>query len=191
MKVLIIDNYDSFTFNLVQIIEQFGKCEWRVVKNDQCSIEEVAKYDKILFTPGAGLPSEAQIMTDVLKTFDQQKSILGVCLGHQAIAEYYGATLFNFEKVIHGIVKPTEILQPNDVLFRGLPSIVDVGLYHSWAVADDESFPDCLEITAKSNDGVIMALSHRTLDVKGVQFHPESIMTTWGKEMVWNWLRGW
>ncbi|MEZ4888357.1 MAG: aminodeoxychorismate/anthranilate synthase component II [Chitinophagales bacterium] len=187
MKVLIVDNYDSFTFNLVQLIEQFGKCQWKVVKNDECSLDEVADYDKVLFTPGAGLPSEAPIMYEILQRFEGEKSILGVCLGHQAIAEYYGATLFNFERVIHGIVKPMEILQQGDYLFRGLPNVVEVGLYHSWAVAA-EGFPECLEVTAKSTDGVVMALSHRTLDVKGVQFHPESIMTKFGKEMVWNWL---
>ncbi len=190
MKILIIDNYDSFTFNLVQLIEQFGECSWKVVKNDECSLVEVANYDKVLFTPGPGLPSEAPIMHDVLKTFGGQKSILGVCLGHQAIAEYYGANLFNFDKVIHGIVKSTEVLQSEDILFKGLPSMINVGLYHSWAVADDDSFPDCLEVTARSEDGVIMALSHRTLDIKGVQFHPESVMTKWGKEILWNWLNG-
>lgn len=189
-NILIIDNYDSFTFNLVQLIEQFERCEWKVVKNDECALEEVAGYDKVLFTPGPGLPSDAPIMHQVLEAFGEEKSILGVCLGHQAIAEYYGATLFNFEKVVHGIVKPTEILQPDDVLFRGLPNTIEVGLYHSWAVAEEENFPDCLEVTARSDDGVIMALSHRTFDVKGVQFHPESIMTKWGKEILWNWLGG-
>jgi len=187
MKVLIVDNYDSFTFNLVQLIEQFGKCSWKVVKNDACSLEAITDYDKILFTPGPGLPSEAPIMRHILQRFDKEKSILGVCLGHQAIAEYYGGNLFNFEKVIHGIVKPIEVLQSSDYLFQGLPKTVGVGLYHSWAV-DEKDFPDCLQVTAKSEDGVIMALSHRELDVKGVQFHPESIMTEFGKEMIWNWL---
>ncbi len=189
MNVLIVDNYDSFTFNLVQLIEQFGKCNWKVVKNDECSLEAVNDYDKILFTPGPGLPLEAPIMHDILQGFDNEKSILGVCLGHQAIAEYYGGKLFNFERVIHGIVKPTKILQKRDYLFQGLPNTIGVGLYHSWAV-DGQGFPDCLEVTAESEDGVIMALSHRELDVKGVQFHPESIMTGFGKEMIWNWLGG-
>ena len=186
-KVLIVDNYDSFTFNLVQLIEQFDKCRWKVVKNDECSLEKMAEYDKILFTPGAGLPSEAPIMREILQRFDSEKSILGICLGHQAIAEYYGATLFNFEKVVHGIVKPVEVLKLDDYLFRGLPKKIEVGLYHSWAVAH-KGFPDGLEVIAKSEDGIIMALSHKKLDVKGLQFHPESIMTKYGKEMIWNWL---
>lgn len=187
MKVLIVDNYDSFTFNLVQLIEQFEKYTWKVVKNDVCSLEQVADYDKILFTPGPGLPSEVPIMREILQTFDEQKSILGVCLGHQAIAEYYGAKLYNFDQVVHGIAKPTQILQPKELLFKGLPSNIEVGLYHSWAVSR-KGFPDCLELTAESEDGVIMALTHRTLDVRGLQFHPESILTQWGKDIIWNWL---
>lgn len=185
-KLLILDNYDSFTYNLVQLVEQQGQWNFDVIKNDKISLEEVNTYEKILLSPGPGLPSEAGIMPQVLSVYASTKSILGVCLGHHAIAEAFGGNLYNFSQPVHGIQRKTTILE-DDILFKNLPQTFEVGLYHSWAV-NKENFPKDLLITALSEKGVIMALKHKTYDVRGVQFHPESIMTAYGREMVWNWL---
>ncbi|NPD46928.1 MULTISPECIES: aminodeoxychorismate/anthranilate synthase component II [unclassified Lentimicrobium] len=185
-KLLILDNYDSFTYNLVQLVEQHQGWDFDVIKNDKIKLEEVLDYDKILLSPGPGLPSDAGIMPQLIKEYAAYKSILGVCLGHHAIAETFGGSLFNFDQPIHGIKRKVDLLI-EDGIFENIPKIFEVGLYHSWAVNKND-FPEDLELVALSEKGVIMALRHKTYDVKGVQFHPESIMTPLGKEMLWNWL---
>lgn len=184
--VLILDNYDSFTYNLVQLVEENGAIPV-VIKNDRINLELVAAYDKILFSPGAGIPTEFPIMKQIVEQYRNSKSILGICLGHQAIAEAYGGKLFNMPEVLHGKKHKIIITDRNDYLFDGLPESFEVGLYHSWAV-DRQFLPEIIKVTAISSNGTIMALSHVTDDVKGIQFHPESYMTEYGKRIIKNWL---
>lgn len=186
MKVLVIDNYDSFTYNLVYIIRELGH-EVDVRRNDKITLEEVANYDKILLSPGPGIPSEAGIMQQVIKAYAPTKSILGICLGHQGIGEAFGATLENMSDVYHGVAHRTLIKDPSDLLFSGLPSDILVGRYHSWTVVPD-TLPDELTVTAVDENGCIMGLAHKEYDVRGVQFHPESVLTEHGKQMLANWL---
>jgi anthranilate synthase component 2 len=186
MKLLLIDNYDSFTYNIVHAVRQLGY-DVDVVRNDRFDIADVAKYDKIIISPGPGIPSEAGLVSEVLKRYSSTKSILGVCLGHQAIGECFGAKLLNLPKVFHGIQTPVNIIK-DDYLFAGLPSTINVGRYHSWVV-DSAQFPAELEIIAEDNDKQIMALRHATVDVRGVQFHPESILTPDGLTILNNWLK--
>jgi len=187
MNLLIIDNYDSFTYNLVQIIEEHNYCNFSVIKNDNISIETVTGYDKILFSPGPGIPSEAIIMNKIIEKYHKNKSILGICLGHQAITEYFGGNLYNLPKVNHGVKQKIKIIDNEDYLFKNLPPDIYAGLYHSWAVSQN-NFPDCLKVTATNYDGIIMAITHKYFDIKGIQFHPESIMTDFGKQIIYNWL---
>jgi len=186
-KILMIDNYDSFTYNLVHIVKKFG-FEIDVFRNDKISLEEVGQYKKIMLSPGPGIPSEAGIIQDVVKKFANTHDIFGVCLGHQCIGEVFGGTLTNIEKVYHGIATPIEVVK-DDLLFEGLPKQFKVGRYHSWVV-DSIGFPrEVLEITALDELGKVMALRHKTLKVRGVQFHPESILTEHGEKIMENWLR--
>ena len=186
MNVLVVDNYDSFTFNLTQLIEECGSvCD--VVKNDQLHFNSLDRYQKILISPGPGIPSEAGDVCNLIREFSGRKSILGICLGHQAIGETFGARLIQLPGPAHGVKKSMSITEKSNYLFDGLPDEIDGGLYHSWSVSQ-EGFPACLKVTAKSNDGIIMALSHRECDVHGVQFHPESVMTTHGRAILLNWL---
>lgn len=185
MKIAIIDNYDSFVYNLSHLVKELG-AEVSVLRNDQFRMEELEAFDKILLSPGPGVPEEAGLLLDVIRTYASKKPILGVCLGEQAIGEVYGGKLTNLDEVFHGIQSPVT-LTATDYLFEGLPSTVQVGRYHSWVV-DQKDFPDCLEVTAVSEEGYIMALRHRTLDVRGVQFHPESVLTPEGKQMLGNWI---
>lgn len=185
-KILIIDNYDSFTFNLRQIVEEFHY-DYAIIKNDKLTIDEIGKYSKILISPGPGVPAQAGLVKKVIKQFASSKSILGICLGHQAIAEVFGGKLYNFSDVCHGISTNVKVIDSEDYLFNSIPQNFDAGLYHSWAVSK-KYFPDCLKITAISECDVIMSLSHIKYDVKGVQFHPESIMTKHGKQIISNWL---
>lgn len=185
-KLLIVDNYDSFTYNLVQLVEQYKAWSFDVKKNDEISLKEVENYQKILLSPGPGLPSEAGIMPSLIQEYASSKSILGVCLGHHAIAEAFGGKLYNFSQPVHGIQRSV-VLLTEESLFRNIPQPFEVGLYHSWAVSQQE-FPEELEKVAISEKGVLMALRHRKFDLKGLQFHPESIMTPFGKRMIWNWL---
>mgnify|MGYP003207550019 FL=1 len=185
MKIVIIDNYDSFVYNLSHLLKELG-AEVTVKRNDQFRLEELEEFDKILLSPGPGVPEEAGLLLDVIRTYAGKKPILGVCLGEQAIGEVYGGKLTNLDEVFHGIQSPVT-LTATDYLFEGLPSTVQVGRYHSWVV-DQKDFPDCLEVTAVSEEGYIMALRHRTLDVRGVQFHPESVLTPEGKQMLGNWI---
>ena len=184
MKILILDNYDSFTYNLVHIVKKLGYTDVDVIRNDKIAVADVAKYDKIILSPGPGIPEEAGIMMDLIKTYGDKKSILGVCLGHQALGQSFGAELYNIEKVIHGKeLKTIKVVE--DYIFEGVPEHFNSGRYHSWAV---KNFPTDLEITATDENGIIMALRHKKFDIRGVQFHPESVMTQWGEKMLENWL---
>lgn len=185
MKILVLDNYDSFTYNLVHIIRELGY-PLDVIRNNKIALEAVDKYDKILLSPGPGIPDEAGILKDVIRTYGATKSILGVCLGHQGIAEVFGGSLINIPKVLHGVTSTVEVVE-EDILFKGIPKKFTATHYHSWAVVK-ESLPDELKITAVNDEGLVMAIAHTQLDVRGVQFHPESIMTEHGKEMINNWL---
>ena len=187
MKILILDNYDSFTYNLVQYVKEITGTRPDVVRNDKISLDAVDAYDFIILSPGPGLPHEAGIMIDLIKRYASTKKILGVCLGHQAIAEAFGGELFNLPKVYHGVATNIKITESSDLVFKNCPPEVVVGRYHSWAVVK-ENLPSELRITAVDEHGVIMALSHKTFDIKGVQFHPESIMTAYGKQMLQNFI---
>ena len=189
MKILVLDNYDSFTYNLVPMVEQIvGKEFVYVFKNDEISLEEVEKYDKIILSPGPGVPNEAGILLDVIREFAPKKPILGVCLGLQAIAEALGGKLINLNNVYHGVGISTAIIEDNAKIFNGLPSEIITGRYHSWAV-DSHDFPEELQITAVDEQGIIMALQHRKYDVHAVQFHPESVLTPYGKKILENFLK--
>lgn len=181
-----IDNYDSFTFNLVHLLHECGR-DATVWRNDKFALKDVANFDKILLSPGPGIPNEAGLLLDVIREYGASKSILGICLGQQAIAEVYGGSLYNLSRPVHGTATPLLITAADEPIFDGLPQSFPVGRYHSWAVAR-EGFPDVLRITAEDEQGVIMALSHKTLDVKGLQFHPESVLTENGKAIIRNWL---
>ncbi|MEZ5056756.1 MAG: aminodeoxychorismate/anthranilate synthase component II [Saprospiraceae bacterium] len=187
-SVLLIDNYDSFTFNLVQMLEEAGCQHLDVVKHDEVTLESVKDYDKIVFSPGPDLPYTAPIMADVLKVYGSSKNILGVCLGHQAIGTFYGAQLIQLPNVIHGIEKSIEWNNPEESLFRDISKPMAVGVYHSW-VLEEQNFPPELEIIAKSSDGLIMAIRHKTNSVFGIQFHPESYLTPMGSQLISNWLK--
>jgi anthranilate synthase component 2 len=188
MKILVLDNYDSFTYNLVQYLERLLKKKVDVKRNDQIRLEEVAAYDKIVISPGPGIPQEAGITLDLIKVYGPQKSILGVCLGHQAIAEAYGGTITILSTVYHGVTGRMKQLVRDEYLFRGVPAEFDAGRYHSWVV-EHHTLPGELEITAENDEGYIMAVRHRTHDVRGVQFHPESVLTEYGSIMIKNWLK--
>jgi anthranilate synthase component II len=184
-KILLIDNYDSFTYNLVHLIKSFDY-EVEVRRNDALTIEEVLGYSKILLSPGPGIPSEAGLLLEIVKHYAPSKSILGVCLGHQAIGEVFGASLVNLKEVHHGVASQIKVTS-EDLLFKGLDSSFEAGRYHSWAVCA-EDFPDELEVTAVDTAGEIMALRHKKYDVRGVQFHPESVLTPMGAKIMRNWL---
>ncbi|MBR5972391.1 MAG: aminodeoxychorismate/anthranilate synthase component II [Paludibacteraceae bacterium] len=185
MKIVIIDNYDSFTYNLSHLIKELGATV-TVVRNDQFQLDDLKDFDKIVLSPGPGIPSEAGLLLDVIRHYAGKKPILGICLGHQAIGEVFGAKLVNLSEVYHGVATPCHILG-DDVIYRGLPEEIEVGRYHSWVV-DKETLPQCLETTAVSNEGLIMSLRHREMDIRGIQFHPESILTPAGKQIIENWM---
>ena len=185
MKIVIIDNYDSFTYNLAHLVRELG-AEVTVLRNDQFEMSELEPFSKIILSPGPGIPSEAGLLLDVIRAYAGRKPILGVCLGHQAIGEVFGAKLVNLDDVYHGVA--TEGTQfGNDEIFSGLPNRITMGRYRSWVVARD-GFPDCLEVTAESDDKQIMALRHREYNIRGIQFHPESVLTPDGRKMLQNWL---
>ncbi|MEX8547322.1 MAG: aminodeoxychorismate/anthranilate synthase component II [Mucilaginibacter sp.] len=188
-KLLIIDNYDSFTYNLVHLVNELGlECEvWR---NDQFRLEEVEAFDKIILSPGPGIPSEAGLLLKVIEKYADKKSIFGVCLGQQAIAEVFGGELYNLSRPMHGLATPIKVTDNTEKLFAGLPETFNVGRYHSWVVAE-KGLPEEIAVTAiDEKDNSIMALRHKTYDVRGVQFHPESVLTEYGKEMMHNWIFG-
>lgn len=185
MEVLVIDNYDSFTYNLVHLLQALG-AQVTVCRNDKTTLEEVGQFDKIMLSPGPGIPDEAGMLKDIIRTFGPTKSLFGVCLGHQAIGEVYGGKLFNSNEVWHGVATPTEVVCKAEPLFLSLPDRFQTGRYHSWLVEKD--LPADLIPTAVDAQGNIMALRHRTYDVRGVQFHPESVLTEHGRELISNWL---
>ena len=185
MKIVIIDNYDSFTYNLAHLIRELG-AQVTVWRNDMFNLEQLRGFDKIILSPGPGIPAEAGLLLDVIRNYAGRKPILGVCLGHQAIGEVFGAKLTNLDEVFHGVA--TEGTQfGNDYLFKGLQKRITMGRYHSWVV-DRAHFPYCLEVTAVSDDGQIMAFKHKQYDIHGIQFHPESVLTPNGKDMLRNWV---
>lgn len=191
MKILIFDNYDSFTYNLVHVVEKIIHEKVDVYRNDKISLEKIKDYDKIILSPGPGLPCESGLLLSLIEEYASSKSILGVCLGQQAIAETFGGKLENLKNVYHGVATKIKVnnkrtSSENDV-FKSLPGELEVGRYHSWIVSK-ESFPADLEITAEDESGYIMALRHKKFDVQGVQFHPESVLTPMGEKMMWNWL---
>lgn len=185
MKCIIIDNYDSFTYNLVHLLRELG-AEVTVKHNDAFVLEEIEEYDRIVLSPGPGVPSEAGLMPEVIRHYAATRPMLGVCLGHQAIAEAFGGKIEKLPEVFHGVGTLTDV-DTHSELFSGLPSQIKVGRYHSWVVAND-GFPEELKIIAKTKDGLIMALQHRAYNVYGIQFHPESVLTPLGKDIVRNWL---
>ncbi len=186
MKTVIIDNYDSFTYNLVHLVRELG-AEVTALRNDRFQLDQLEQFDKIILSPGPGIPSEAGLLLDVIRTYAGRKPILGVCLGHQAIGESFGARLVNLSEVHHGVATPIHRVA-DDYIFEGLPDEFEVGRYHSWVVSP-EGLPACLEVTAVSNEGEIMALCHKELDIRGVQFHPESVLTPQGAKIIENWLK--
>lgn len=186
MNIIIIDNYDSFTYNLAHLVRELG-AKVTVYRNDQFTLPQIEVFDKIILSPGPGIPSEAGLLLDVIKTYAGRKSMLGVCLGHQAIGEAFGAHLVNLTDVYHGVATECTVLAA-DPLFDSMPARFTIGRYHSWVV-DENGLPDSLEITAKSDDGQIMALRHRHYDIHGIQFHPESVLTPQGKQIMANFLR--
>lgn len=194
MNILVFDNYDSFTYNLVHLVEKIIHGKVTVCRNDQIQLEEVNAYDKIILSPGPGIPSEAGLLLPLIKAYAAEKSILGVCLGHQAIGQAFGGKLVNLSTVYHGVATPIQLKTAsrksqtfgNDI-FHELPSEIVVGRYHSWVISD-ETFPEELEITARDHNNYIMALQHKTYDIQGVQFHPESVLTPDGEKIIRNWL---
>ena len=185
MKIVIIDNYDSFTYNLSHLVKELG-AEVTVLRNDQFELSDLEAYNKIILSPGPGIPSEAGLLCDVIRTYAGRKPILGVCLGHQSIGEVFGAKLENLSDVFHGVATPCHIVA-DEPIFSGIERDITIGRYHSWVVSR-ENLPECLEITAVSDEGQIMALRHRELNVRGIQFHPESVLTPDGKKMLQNWM---
>ena len=190
-RILIVDNYDSFTFNLVQILQEHGGCNFDVMKNDAVNIAYAAMYDGFLFSPGPGIPDEAPLMTELLRKYHNKKSFLGICLGHQAIAETFGMKLVKLDTVRHGLKITIRIIDPVDYIFEGMPTEFKAGLYHSWAVSDESKIPKSvsnLRVTALGNDGIIMAIAHVRYDIRGVQFHPESYLSEYGHIIIHNWI---
>ena len=185
MKIVIIDNYDSFTYNLSHLVKEVG-AEVTVLRNDQFELPRLEAFDKIILSPGPGIPSEAGLLLDVIRTYAGRKPILGVCLGHQAIGEAFGGKLENLSEVFHGVATPCHITS-NDPIFNRLDNSITIGRYHSWVVSK-EDFPTCLEITAESDEGQIMALRHRDFDIHGIQFHPESVLTPQGRTIIKNFI---
>lgn len=185
MNIVIIDNYDSFTYNLAHLVKELG-ARVDVYRNDQFEMSQLEPYDKIILSPGPGIPSEAGLLLDVIRTYTGKKPMLGVCLGHQAIGEVFGAKLTNLSQVYHGVATDCEQFG-NDYIFDGMPRHFEVGRYHSWVV-DKNDFPDNLEITAVSPDGAVMGIKHKDYDIHGIQFHPESVLTPDGKQIMQNWL---
>lgn len=188
MRIFMVDNYDSFTYNVVHILASFEGVSVTVRRNDQFTFDEVEQSDKIVLSPGPGIPMEAGLMPDLVREFSGRRSILGICLGHQCIGEVFGGTLRNLGRPVHGKATPFQRTAPDDALFRGLPESFSIGRYHSWVV-DRKDLPDSLEVTAVDGAGEIMALRHREYDVRGVQFHPESILTEHGRTILENWVR--
>jgi len=187
MKILVFDNYDSFTYNLVHLVQKIMPVHVDVFRNDEIPLEKVKEYDKIILSPGPGIPTEAGLLLNLIREYASVKTILGVCLGHQGIAQAFGGTLINLSEVYHGVALPCNLLTANCPLFYDLPEKFEVGRYHSWVVSK-QGLPEELEVTAEDDNGYIMAMQHRNYDVQGVQFHPESVLTPMGERIMRNWL---
>ena len=187
MKILLLDNYDSFTYNLVHYLEMNDGVTVDVFRNDEIGLEVPEKYDRIVLSPGPGLPSEAGMLKEIIRTYAPSRPLLGVCLGMQAMAEVYGGKLKNLEQVMHGVASPVKVTEPDEILFRGLPPVFQGGRYHSWVV-DRKTLPSCFRVTAVDEEGNIMALRHNSYNICGVQFHPESVLTEYGKKIITNWV---
>ncbi len=187
MKIVVIDNYDSFTYNLVHAIKKISGLPVDVFRNDEIALDDLEQYDKMVLSPGPGIPEEAGLLLDIIRRFAPTKSMLGVCLGHQAIGEAFGGTLTNMNRVLHGIATPVNKTKVKTVLFEGLPETFAVGRYHSWIV-NEPDLPECLTVTSYDDKGLIMSMKHTEYDVEGVQFHPESVLTPLGEQMIANWL---
>jgi anthranilate synthase component II len=187
MKIIVIDNYDSFTYNLVHAIKKITGLPVTVYRNDEVDLNDLNQYNKIVLSPGPGIPSEAGLLMEIIREYAPKKSMLGVCLGHQAIGEVFGAKLSNMNNVLHGIATPVHITNRNTNIFENIEDTFNAGRYHSWIV-DSEGFPECLEVTSLDDKGQIMSLRHREYDVQGVQFHPESVLTPVGEQIIKNWL---
>jgi anthranilate synthase component 2 len=187
MKILVLDNYDSFVYNLVHYIKQLGYTEVDVYRNDKIALPDVAKYDKILLSPGPGIPKESGIMLDLIKQYAETKSIMGVCLGHQAIAESFGGALENMDEVLHGVGNKMEVVA-EDSIYNELPTSFEVGRYHSWQVKKD-TLGDVFKLTGVDENGNVMSMRHKSLDLVGVQYHPESVLTEHGLKIIENWLK--
>ncbi|MEZ5056598.1 MAG: aminodeoxychorismate/anthranilate synthase component II [Saprospiraceae bacterium] len=186
-KILILDNYDSFTYNLVHLVEELALAKVEVFRNDKISVEVCGVYDTIILSPGPGLPAQAGIMPELIQKYKNSKPILGVCLGHQALGEAFGATLKNLKRIYHGIQSEIKLIQKEKGIFKGFPDTIQVGRYHSWVV-QQEGIPNEFEVTAIAEKGIVMAMQHKDLPLTGVQFHPESVMTPDGKKMMENWI---
>jgi len=186
-RILVFDNYDSFTYNLVHLVEKIRGQKVDVYRNDRIPLPAIKAYDKIVLSPGPGIPEEAGLLLPLIREYASSKSILGVCLGHQAIGQAFGGRLVNLSTVYHGVATPVHILKTGG-LFEGLPATLEAGRYHSWVVGEDD-FPEVLEVTARDDNGYIMGLRHKSLDVQGVQFHPESVLTPDGEQLLKNWLK--
>lgn len=187
MKILVFDNYDSFTYNLVHLVEKIVDDKVDVYRNDKIPLEKVKEYDKIILSPGPGIPEEAGLLLPLIKEYAASKSILGVCLGHQAIGQAFGGKLTNLSSVFHGVATSCQLSEVSSPLFKNMPTCLEIGRYHSWVV-DKEGFPEELEITAEDDNGFIMGLQHKTYDIQGLQFHPESVLTPMGEKILRNWL---
>ena len=187
MKIVVIDNYDSFTYNLVHAIKKISGFPVDVFRNDEIALEDLEQYDKIVLSPGPGIPVEAGLLLDIIRRYGPTKSMLGVCLGHQAIGEAFGGSLTNMNLVLHGIATPVTTTKVPTMLFNDLPETFSVGRYHSWIV-NETDLPECLQVTSYDEKGMIMSMKHTTFDVEGVQFHPESVLTPLGEQMIANWL---
>lgn len=187
IRTILIDHHDSFTYNLAALFTKWEHVQLDVIPYEKANIEKIAEYDRIIFSPGPGLPYEYPLMHEILSKYGNHKCILGVCLGHQSIGEYYGARITNLNDVHHGRRKTLYILKSEDILYRGISSPTPIGVYHSWIV-NDYNFPDCLDITAVSDDGIIMSISHKEYDIRSVQFHPESFLSVDGERMIQNWI---
>ncbi len=185
--ILVIDNYDSFTYNMVHAIKKISGLKVDVFRNDEIALEDIDKYDRIVLSPGPGLPDEAGLLIDIIKMYAPKKSILGVCLGHQAIGQAFGGNLHNLNRVFHGIASTIKPTHNRSLLFEGLPETFEVGRYHSWIV-EKENLPDCFDITSLDTEGRIMSIKHKEYDLEGIQFHPESVLTPLGEKMIENWL---
>ena len=185
MKIVIIDNYDSFTYNLSHMVKELG-AEVTVLRNDRFDLPDLERFDKIILSPGPGIPCEAGQLTEVIQNYAGRRPILGVCLGHQAIGEVFGGRLMNLSEVWHGVATPCHITV-RDAIYEGLPECIETGRYHSWIV-DRQSLPDCLEVTSESDEGYIMSMRHRQFDIRGIQYHPESVLTPEGHTIMRNWL---